>query len=93
MTSAAATTTEPQAALPFPGVKVRAIAMVSEALWRHFHTRWREINGEWLGAGTDGWELDVLSGAMRGISAARDALRAEVRMLAPSFPGPFLVPV
>lgn len=67
--------------------------MVSEALWHHFHKRWREINGEWLGGGTEGWDLDVLTAAIRGIAASRESLRAEVRTLAESFPGPYLVPV
>ena len=71
----------------------REFVMVSQPVWEHYDARWREINSEWWGAGTNGWTLDVLSAAMLGIREARKALLAEIRIYAKTCSGPYLIPV
>lgn len=68
----------------------RAFVLVSEVLYWHYRTRWREIDRDWLGGAGS---LEVFSAAFTGIRAAREELRAEVRALAKDFPGRYLVPV
>jgi hypothetical protein len=71
----------------------REFVLVSEGLWDHYQKRWREIEQEWLGGGTAGWEPEVLAAAIEGIRAGRAALRAQVRKIAKDYAGTYLVPV
>jgi hypothetical protein len=78
-----------------PPWKVRAHVMVAESLWTHFHKRWREIDREHHSAAAFRL-LDVpgMIDAIRiGVEADREALRAEVRAMAPHMGGPYLIPV
>ena len=71
----------------------RDFVLVSEGLWTHFHTRWREIDQEWAGAWAPGNPVEVAHAAQDGIRAAREELRRHVRSLANDYPGTHLVPV
>lgn len=81
----------PRAISGSPTSTSRPLVFVSRPLWAHFHKRWRDINREWLGGGIV--DPDVLSAAMTGVRAAREKLREEVRALAPSFGGSYLIPL
>lgn len=62
--------------------------MVDESLWSFFHRSWRQIDADWRGTMT----ADTI-GIAQAIEAEREALRAEVRKMAPGMGGPYLVPV
>jgi hypothetical protein len=70
----------------------RQLLFVSDALWAHFHKRWRDIDREWLPAAFAGPTIGSLD-AMHVLRAAREDLRSELRQLAPSFPGSYPIAV
>lgn len=88
-------------------VPARDHVMVDEGLWSFFHKEWARIEREWRGGlkvsdvelvpAADTYTKLVSPGILEaialGVSAARDELRAQVRRMAPDFPGTYLVPV
>lgn len=66
---------------------------VNEALWRHYHQRRREVIAEWVGPEAWSGPFEVLDAGFIGVKAGHAQLLDEVRLLAKTMPGNFLIPV
>ena len=74
------------------GLPVRRFVFADLSVFQFFHRRLKEIEGRWL-PGTAEQPLEVLTAAMACIRIERDVLRRDVRAMASTMPGPYLIPV